>query len=134
MEKLIEIESTINNILELDNFLDNIFLKYNIEEKLYYNIYLSLSEAINNAIQHGNKCDSNKYVKIYFSISSNYYEFVIEDEGQGFFIENVKDPTLLKNLRNESGRGIFIMKNYSDNFEILNNGNKVKLNFLKERD
>jgi serine/threonine-protein kinase RsbW len=134
MEKFIKIGSSINNILELDDFLNTIFLTYNIDEKLYYNIYLSLSEAVNNAIQHGNKYDSNKFVKIYFSISSNYYEFIIEDEGQGFFIENVNDPTLLKNLRNESGRGIFIMKNYSDNFEILNNGNKVKLNFLIDRD
>jgi serine/threonine-protein kinase RsbW len=134
MEKFIKIESSINNISEIENFLNSIFYKYNIDKKLYFNIYLSLNEAVNNAIQHGNKYDENKFVKISFSMSSNYYEFIIEDEGPGFYFESVKDPTLIQNRKKESGRGIFIMKNYSDNLEILDNGNKIKLNFLKNRD
>jgi serine/threonine-protein kinase RsbW len=134
MEKFIKIESSLNNISEIESFLNSIFYKYNIDKKLYFNIYLSLNEAVNNAIQHGNKYDEKKFVKISFSISMNYYEFIIEDEGNGFYIESVIDPTLIQNRNKESGRGIFIMRNYSDNLEILDNGNKIKLNFLRNRD
>jgi serine/threonine-protein kinase RsbW len=131
MENCLKIESTINNICEIENFLNSIFHSYNINSKLYHNIYLSLNEAVNNAIKHGNNYDKSKYVMIYFSVSSDYYEFIIEDEGNGFIIENVKDPTKIQNIKNESGRGLFIMKKYSDLFEILDSGNKIKLNFLK---
>lgn len=131
MENCLKIESTINNICEIENFLNSIFHSYNINSKLYHNIYLSLNEAVNNAIKHGNNYDKSKYVMIYFSVSSDYYEFIIEDEGNGFIIENVKDPTEIQNIKNESGRGLFIMKKYSDQLEILDNGNKIKLNFLK---
>jgi serine/threonine-protein kinase RsbW len=134
MEKFIKIESSISNICEIEVFLKRIFSKYEIDNKLYSNIYVSLNEAVNNAIQHGNKYDRTKFVKISFRDSNQFYEFIIEDEGSGFFIDNVKDPTLLKNRNNESGRGIFIMKNYSDNLEILESGKKIKLNFLKNRD
>jgi serine/threonine-protein kinase RsbW len=131
MENCLKIESTINNICEIEKFLNSIFHSYNINSKLYHNIYLSLNEAVNNAIKHGNNYDNSKYVMIYFSVSSDYYEFIIEDEGNGFIIENVKDPTEIQNIKNESGRGLFIMKKYSDQLEILDNGNKIKLNFLK---
>jgi len=134
MEKFIKIESSINKICEIEGFLNSIFYKYDIDKKLYSNIYLSLNEAVNNAIQHGNKYDETKFVKISFTDSSQYYEFIIEDEGPGFYVENVIDPTQIQNLKNESGRGIFIMKNYSDNLEILEQGNKIKLNFFKNRD
>lgn len=134
MEEYLKIESIANSILEIENFLNSIFCNYNIDRKLYNNIYLALNEAVNNGIQHGNKFDSTKFVKIYFSVSSDYYEFTVEDEGSGFVINDVKDPTIFQNLRVESGRGIFIMKKYSDHLELLDKGNKVKLKFLIKRD
>jgi serine/threonine-protein kinase RsbW len=131
MERCIKIGSTISNIQEVELFLNSIFDEYEIDSNRYSKIYLSLSEAFNNAIQHGNKLDESKYVTISFSVSSNYYEFTIEDEGIGFSLDSLKDPTTVENIRNESGRGIFIMTRFSDNIEILEKGNKIKLNFYK---
>lgn len=134
MEKLISIPSSKNNLYEFDNFLQSIFNEYGIDKRMHFNIYLTLSEAINNAIQHGNHFDSTKFVNIYFFQSNNSYEFIIEDEGSGFDINQVPDPTSIENIRKESGRGLFLMKTYSDSFEVKNNGRIIKLIFNKHSD
>jgi anti-anti-sigma factor len=43
-----------------------------------------ISELIKNAVKHGNKCDSSKSVKIWFSFSSSHAHLIIEDQGEGF--------------------------------------------------
>lgn len=134
MEKLISIASSKNNLYEVDNFLQSIFSEYGIDKCMHFNIYLTLSEAINNAIQHGNQFDSTKFVNVYFLQSSSSYEFIIEDEGSGFDITKVPDPISTENIRKESGRGLFLMKTYTDSFEVMNNGRIVKLIFNKHCD
>jgi hypothetical protein len=42
-----------------------------------------LSEMIKNGIKHGNKCDQNKKIKIWFDFR-NRARFIVEDEGEGF--------------------------------------------------
>jgi serine/threonine-protein kinase RsbW len=130
MERFIKIESSTNKICEVEHFLNFIFNEVEIDKKLYFNIFLSLNEAVNNAIQHGNQFDLNKHVIISFYTDFIRYEFTVEDEGSGFSLDILKDPTNLDNIRNESGRGIFIMKKYSDDIEFLENGKKIKLIFI----
>ena len=40
--------------------------------------------------------------------------FTIQDEGTGFDYENVPDPTAPENIEKVGGRGIFLMKELSD--------------------
>jgi len=131
MERFIKIESSTNKICEVERFLNFIFEEFEIDKKLYCNIFLSLNEAVNNAIQHGNQFDVNKHVIISFSTDFTRYHFTVEDEGSGFSLDFLKDPTNADNIRNESGRGIFIMKRYSDEIEFLENGKKINLIFIK---
>jgi len=116
-------------INEVERFVEQICDEFNIYNNYYANILLSVTEAYTNAVEHGNKFDENKSVKIIFSSESNGLAFTIEDEGKGFEIENIPDPT---NLDNEGieGRGLFMIKSLADNVEIENNGSKLKLNFL----
>ena len=94
-------------------------------------MYLSTSEAFNNAILHGNQLDSSKYVNISFDETADQYLICIRDEGSGFDIFTIPDPTDKVNLRKESGRGIFIMKEYADKVRFSNNGAIVHLIFNK---
>ncbi len=43
-----------------------------------------VSEMIKNAIKHGNNCDLQKKIHIWYSFSSHFAHFIIEDEGEGF--------------------------------------------------
>ena len=73
-----------------------------------------MTEAVNNAIIHGNKADIRKYVNIKCKEKTQKIIIRISDEGSGFDPGNVKDPTLPENLEECGGRGVFIMRELSD--------------------
>jgi serine/threonine-protein kinase RsbW len=134
MEKSIKIISSTSRFCEVEAFLNSIFSEYQFSRKLYCRIYVAVTEAVNNAIQHGNNFDPQKYVGLSFSEINNTYQILIEDEGDGFDYKNLADPTLSENIAKESGRGIFFMNKYADDVIFLNNGSTVKLNFYKTSD
>ncbi|MCR5288764.1 MAG: ATP-binding protein, partial [Treponema sp.] len=43
-----------------------------------------ISEIIKNAIKHGNHCDPNKKITIWYSFSQTHAHVIVEDEGDGF--------------------------------------------------
>ncbi|MBU3849700.1 MAG: ATP-binding protein [Candidatus Treponema excrementipullorum] len=43
-----------------------------------------ISEVIKNAVKHGNKCDINKKVSVWYSFSPTHAHLIVEDEGEGF--------------------------------------------------
>lgn len=134
MEKSIKVISSTSRFCEIEAFLNSIFTEYNLSRKLYCKIYISVTEAINNAIQHGNRNDISKFIYISFFENENSFIFTIEDEGKGFDFNNLPDPTLAVNIRNESGRGIFFMKKYASEVIFHKNGSNVQLIFYKISD
>lgn len=94
-------------------------------------MYLATTEAVNNAIIHGNKHDQKKDVGIRFEDKGSYFEIKISDTGSGFDYMEVKDPTHKDNLKKESGRGVFIMKQYADKVIFEKKGSVVNLIFNK---
>ena len=73
---------------------------------------LSFSEAASNSVVHGNKLDVNKKVKITVTVDENKMTVIIKDEGKGFDIDSVPDPTKPENILKDSGRGIHIMRSF----------------------
>lgn len=132
MVQTIEIESDINKIKNVELFFTAIFKKLNFSRKIYGKIYLAGTEAVNNAILHGNKENITKRVKITFQELEEIYQLIISDEGNGFDYEQVPDPCDPANLIKESGRGIFIMKQYASAVSFLNGGSTVILSFNKQ--
>lgn len=127
----IKIPAELRKINELEQFLNALFKKYRISRKVYCKIYLSASEAVNNAIIHGSKLDKNKVVEVSFSNQETKYMLTVKDQGIGFDESKIQDPRSIENLRKESGRGIFIMKEYADKVKWEKNGSVVHLTFNK---
>lgn len=125
--KKLVIKSDVSELRKVEEFLINIFNEYNLEYKYFNKTYLCISEAVINAIKHGNKNDLNKQVSIIAECNNEEIDIQIEDEGEGFDINNVNNPTLKENINKESGRGIFIIKNLSDKIEYNEKGNQVQL-------
>ena len=86
-------------------------------------------EGVNNAIVHGNKLDESKSVHIQYTINESFIEFSIKDEGQGFDIDAIPDPTKPENLEKTHGRGIFLMNHLADEIAFLEGGNTVVMKF-----
>jgi serine/threonine-protein kinase RsbW len=67
---------------------------------------------------HGNRYNANK--KVRFSVGHNAQRFTVRvsDEGEGFDVESLPDPVAPENLMRTSGRGIFLIRSFMDEFEI----------------
>ncbi len=125
----IEIPSIDENIRIIESFIDNAKEKFNLEDDIYGNIMIAVTESVNNAIKHGNHKDKSKNVSISLTLNENVLKFRVEDEGLGFDYSSLPDPTSPENLNKPSGRGIFLMKHLSDEVNFHDNGRIVELSF-----
>lgn len=113
----------------IESFIDNAKEKFHLDDDIYGNIMIAITEAVNNAIKHGNLSDSSKNVSLSLSLDERLIKFRIEDEGQGFDYENLPDPTSPENIEKPGGRGIFLMKHLSDEVSFKDGGRIVELSF-----
>jgi len=125
----IVIPSITENIRIIESFIDNAKEKFQLDDDIYGNIMIAVTESVNNAIMHGNKSDKSKSVTLSLSLNQNTINFTIKDEGKGFDFQNLPDPTAPENIDKPSGRGIFLMKHLSDEVSFKNNGSLVQLSF-----
>jgi serine/threonine-protein kinase RsbW len=125
----ISIPSLIENIKIIESFIDNAREKFSINEDIYGNIMISVTECVTNAIVHGNSLDGSKKVDLELRLDDNQVQFVIRDQGTGFDYEHLEDPTAPENLEKAGGRGIFIMKHLSDEVKFEDLGRKTILTF-----
>lgn len=95
-------------------------------------IRLAIEEAVTNAIKHGNKRDASKNVFVRCQVDDSRVHLVVEDEGPGFSLDEVPDPTADENLDKPSGRGIRLMQSFLTSVEYNSRGNRVTL--VKERE
>lgn len=120
-----------NSIVEIEPIIYRLRDKVQINNEKFFNMLIAVTEAVNNAIVHGNQCDKNKTV--FFSIKSSLKKAVItvKDQGKGFDPNAVPDPREDENLFKESGRGIFLIKELSDgySYKITPNGTQAELIF-----
>jgi serine/threonine-protein kinase RsbW len=125
----IEIPSLSENIRMIESFIDNAKDQFNLNDDIYGNIMIAVTESVHNAIQHGNSGDAKKSVYLSLTLQENVIRFTVQDEGPGFSYENLPDPTSPENLERPGGRGIFLMKHLSDEVNFLKNGRVVELVF-----
>jgi serine/threonine-protein kinase RsbW len=125
----IEIPSLSENIRIIESFIDNAKEKFHLDEDIYGNIMIAVTEAVNNAIRHGNQNNSSKNVSLTLSLNEGLIKFEVRDEGNGFDFHKLPDPTSPENISKPGGRGIFLMKHLSDEVTFKENGKVVELSF-----
>ncbi len=125
----IRIASKAESIILVERMIEDVCDLYNISEDHYGNILVALTEAVNNAIYHGNGADPSKNIDIFFRSFSDYVSFIVKDEGKGFDFDNLPDPTDPENIEKPNGRGIFLMRNLADKVSFEDNGSTVILDF-----
>ena len=118
-KSLLILESSVNSLCEA----------HNISNEIYGNILIALSEAVNNAINHGNKNILEKKTLIISTFINNNLTFNVSDQGNGFDFSDLPDPTLPENIEKPHGRGIFLMRQLSEEVVFEEPGNKVELTF-----
>ena len=125
----VKIPSIKENVSVVESFIENAGKKIRIEEAIYGNVLVSVTEAVNNAIVHGNKEDKNKKVRLGIKQNKKSVRFIVEDEGMGFDHNTLPDPTNPKNIEKVKGRGIFLIKSLSDKTTFKQGGRVVGMLF-----
>ena len=88
---------------------------------------LILTEALINALKHGNREDPSKQVVLSYHVATDRVLIEVEDEGPGFDPDSIPDPRLPENVERTCGRGLFLMRHYSTWLRFNDRGNRVTL-------
>ena len=113
----------------IESFIDNAKEKFDLNDDIYGNIMIAVTEAVNNAIKHGNSSNKSKNVYLSLFLEDSLIKFLVKHQGSGFNYDTPPDPTAPENLEKPGGRGIFLMKHLSDEVEFKENGRVVELSF-----
>ena len=129
LQRHLQIASRMEGITEVEGLINELSEELGVDETHYGEILIAMTEAVNNAIVHGNKLDINKMVNIEISVDGQVLQFKISDEGPGFDFENIPDPTSPENLEKPNGRGVFLMRQLADTCEFEELGRIAILRF-----
>jgi len=119
-----------NNIHLVEKYVEDISDYYNINNNYFANILTAVTEAVENAITHGNNNNTAKKVYLKFEIKPEGFSFMIKDEGNGFNDKAVPDPTDPKaDFSKTEGRGLYIIKSLADEIKFHHDGTCIELIF-----
>jgi serine/threonine-protein kinase RsbW len=119
-------------IHRVEKFLQKVNKKAHLDEIQFNKVLVSLTEAVNNAILHGNKSDSRKKVYLTCELSKERMILRVRDSGAGFEPHKIANPLDESNLMRESGRGIFLMRTLMDKvqYRFSEHGSEVEMVLL----
>jgi serine/threonine-protein kinase RsbW len=117
------LEVTLDTHVESVNLAEEMCLRVaeaaGFSEDECYRIGMSVREGVINAFHYGNQEKPEK--KIHLAIDFTLEKMIIHvlDEGKGFRLADVPDPLAEENLLSTSGRGIFLMRSFMDEFDVI---------------
>src|SRR2546425_4638570 len=112
------IPSRLEEMAAVHSLVEDAVKEYKLSDELAHWMEPTISESMINAIQHGNKADPAKEATLKISSTGENIEIIVEDQGCGFKLDNVADPTDTANLLKPSGRGILIIRSFMDEVDL----------------
>ncbi|HEV2494599.1 MAG TPA: ATP-binding protein [Terriglobia bacterium] len=129
------LESTLESVEVAEEVAHRVCVLAGFDEEEQHKIEMAVHESVINAVTHGNRHDANKKVYLRFEIGNGRLEIRIRDQGGGFDLGRVPDPLAAENLLKVSGRGIFLIRTFMDEFEVKNvQGSGTEVTMVKRID
>lgn len=127
MEELI-LPSRLEELERVDEVSLRCARQAGLDEGRSTEVAIAVVEAVTNAIMHGNAQDDSKVVRVRFACSPGEIRVIVHDEGDGFDVSCLADPTDPERCMRCSGRGIYIMQHVMDKVEFdMSNGTTVTM-------
>ncbi|HET7840065.1 MAG TPA: ATP-binding protein [Terriglobia bacterium] len=114
----VTLESSLKNVEVADELSRRVTTEAGFPEDEREQIEMAVHESLINAIWHGNKNDESKRVWLRYQIHGDRLEVRIRDQGEGFDLEAIPNPLEEENLLRVSGRGIFLIRSFMDEFQV----------------
>ena len=112
------LDSTLESVDRAEELVVEAAKKSGIEEDDALSLGMAVRECTVNAVVHGNRYNLNKKVHLTIARTAARLVIRIADEGEGFELEDLPDPLAEENLLRHSGRGIFIIRAFTDEFHV----------------
>jgi serine/threonine-protein kinase RsbW len=129
VEEKFVLPSEMDSLLKVEEVVEKVCGEYDLPEDSFGNVLIAVTEALNNAIVHGNESNPDRKVQLIVREENGYVVFSLKDEGRGFDFLHLPDPTAPENLEKPNGRGVFLMRSLADEVEFFENGSRVELRF-----
>jgi serine/threonine-protein kinase RsbW len=112
------LDSTLESVDSAEELAVGMAQRAGFDDDALMRIGMAVRESMVNAVVHGNRYNANK--KVRFSVTHNGERFTVRiaDQGEGFDFENLPDPLTPENLMRTSGRGIFLIRSFMDEFQM----------------
>ena len=125
----ITFKSTVEHLEEVESITSRIAHEVGFNESSSDDLSIVITELFNNAIHHGNRNDPKKSVIIDYRLKAKHLIISVQDQGNGFIPDDIKNPLDPENLLAESGRGIYLVKMLMDDtqFDISDSGCKITI-------
>ncbi|MFN3530070.1 MAG: ATP-binding protein [Bacteroidia bacterium] len=120
------INSKPDGVKVVDELMTHLENQLVLDEAAAFKVRLVLSEAIQNAIVHGNEADPSKLVIIEYYVENGCLHCCITDEGKGFDVESIEDARDEMNRDKEGGRGVLFLQELTDAFTYCQQSKSVK--------
>ena len=135
MKKVAEkkFRSRLDAVVKAERLTEKVTRKLNISEPERVDICIAVTEAINNAVEHGNKLIDDKFVTLLIEYSDDQLRITVKDQGGGFDLEAVEDPLSPENLTKPNGRGLLIVESLMDDVEVFSSATGTDVVMIKKR-
>jgi serine/threonine-protein kinase RsbW len=133
MERTVELPSESGETTRIVDEIIEVAQRLDWPERDRYAIQMALVEALANAVKHGNGGDPLRLIRATYRIDAERVWIEIEDEGAGFSLDEVPDPTKPAQWEATSGRGIFLMRAYMTSVEYFAAGAGVRMERCREQ-
>jgi len=130
----IEVPSSLSALHDVCKVILDQLARYRFGEEDVFAVHLALEEAFSNAVEHGNRGDPTKTVRIDYTIDENQVVLRLTDQGNGFDPRKVPDPRLEENITEVRGRGLLLIRAYMDEVQFTPKGNSVRMVRLRHPD
>ncbi|MGH9446040.1 MAG: ATP-binding protein [Terriglobia bacterium] len=130
----VSLESKLQSVETAEEIAEEVCAKAGFNDEDLHKIGMAVHESVINAIWHGNHNDASKRVWLRFQIHPDRLEVHIRDQGSGFEPGRIPDPLESENLLKVSGRGIFLIRSFVDEFRVENlQGQGTEVTLVKRR-
>ena len=112
------LDSTLESVDSAEELAVGAARRAGFDEDDLMKIGMAVREAVVNAVVHGNRYGDRKKVRLRVAQDPDGLQVTIADEGEGFDFNSVPDPLAPENLLRTSGRGIFLIRSFMDDFQM----------------
>ena len=135
MKSVIEkqFRSRLTAVVKAERLAGRVTRRLDLAENDRMDIAIAVTEAVNNAVLHGNCQHPEKMVTVRFELNAAQVRITVRDQGEGFDPGSVADPLTPENITKPNGRGLLVLESLMDSVQVKTTPRGTEVIMVKRR-